>query len=164
MRILGPATAAVLAIAAPASAQPGQTLWKNINAGMPYSDVQALYPAVKGRVHHDRNSITIEGLASIGKCHPDVVVNFAKGVVRSVVLSARLRGFPATSCGEEAQTALVGKYGPPALAERGQQMILSRPATLTWSKDEVTIRFERPDPDGQDLWTIIYEPQSSVDV
>lgn len=161
MRILLATFLATFLAAAPAHSQPGSVMWKNISTGMTYSDVQALYPAVKGSVRHKAGRIEIEGVAEIGKCRPNVTIYFSKdGVVRSVWLSARPRGFPAYTCADEAQQALVSKYGEPVLLENGVRGPFSGP-TFTWKRDAITVRLERK---GIDDWTIVYEPISTADV
>lgn len=134
-----------------------EALWKDINVGMSYSEVQALYPAVKGKVHHRKTSLRIESVAKIGSCSPDVEVYFTKeGIVRAVWMSSRQRGLPSTTCVTDAETALLSKYGKPLAESTGDD-------TYVWRRDGMLVRFKRY-PGSDESWTIIYQVAAPSDV
>lgn len=168
---------AVLALAAvPAHAAP--ILWRNIEAGMSREQVQTLYPAVKGEVHHRPNATIIENVQQVARCHPDVRVNHPKDTVISVTIVSRYRGFPKETCGEDAAKALLAKYGAATDTARSDQPVgglitkgflkgldtsrNAQDATQRWLRDGVLISFERNDPDGDDTWRITYEMPEDI--
>lgn len=161
MKVVLLSLAAVLAWPNPTAAQVTSPLWKNINSGMTYADVQALYPAEKGKVQHKGRWISIQGVAEIGKCHPTATINFSKdGHVSSVWLEPRRAWGGLESCVEDALAALIAKYGDPTLSDGVPLTPLTGP-TYTWRLETVTVRMERR---GSSEWTIIYEPTKPADV
>lgn len=159
-------------------AHAGTVLWRDIEVGMPAARVQELYPAVKGAVRHTLKSSKIEGVQQVGRCHPDVEVKYAAGLVEKVVITSRLRGFPKESCGDEAANAMLSKYGPPMAEDEDRQQTgglitkglfrgldtthTERETRQTWLRDGVLITFERDDPEGDDSWSITYQVQQDI--
>ena len=154
-------------------AQAGPVLWRNIDAGMAREQVQLLYPAVKGEVHHKANVTVIENVQQVTRCHPDVHVNYRSGLVATVTVQSRFRGFPKETCAEDASRSLLAKYGQVSAEDRSEQQVggliskgifkgldTSRAARDTkqqWLRGGVLVTFERFDPDGDDTWQITYE-------
>ena len=155
------------------SAQAGPVLWRDIEAGMTREQVQSLYPAVAGSIHHKPKVTILENVQQVARCHPNVRVNHAAGTVSSVTIESRYRGFPKESCGEDAAKALLAKYGAATDTARSDQPVgglitkglfkgldTSRNAgnsTQRWIVGGVLITFERNDPDVDDTWHITYE-------
>ena len=117
-------------------------------------------------------------MQQVARCHPDVHVNHPKGIVTSVTVESRYRGFPKESCGEDAAKALLAKYGSPTDTDRFEQptggLITkgllkgldtsrnARDTTQRWLVNGVLITFQRHDPDIDDTWSITYEvPQDT---
>lgn len=147
----------VLALSASGGLPAPPLLWKDIRAGMSYADVQVLYPAIKGKVHHRKSWIAIEGVAEVGSCRPEVQVYFNRaGAVASVWLSSRQRGFPATSCAEEAESGLLAKYGKPTMRATDDD-------TYVWRRDNLLVRFRRSS-SSDESWRIIYEVPATSDL
>lgn len=130
-----------------------QILWRDISAGMSAEQVQRIYPAVKGLVHHKAGETVIERVQQVGSCHPDVIVEHPKGMVTAVEISSRLHGFPATACVEDAEKALLGKYGSPAREERSKD---GHSLKQVWLTNGLMITYEQS-VYAQEFWHVRYE-------
>ena len=90
-------------------------LWQNVNVGMSYVEVQALYPASEAVVHKS-NSIGLKHFQIASGCEGRVNIRFEKGLVASVDIYAPL-GYKAwkndSDCGRTILNALTRKYGDP---------------------------------------------------
>ena len=180
-RIGGSALRIVLVIASllvPPPCAAGPTLWRNIEAGMSVTQVQKLYPADKGSVHHKPKVTIIENVQQVGRCHPDVLVEHPAGTVEKVIVRGRYRGFPKEACSDEAAKAMLSKYGTPQDEDESSQetggVITSglfkgldttrteRQTKQVWVRDGVLITFERDDPDLDGLWRITYEVRQDI--
>ena len=142
--------------------QPPQrtVLWRNIYVGMPASEVAELYPAVRGTIRHNRSFSELENVQQIGRCRPDVYIYYRNGLVESVYIEARSHGYPPDTCGNEAQDALIAKYGPSMDEDESSRkgiVFVERQIRKSWIANGVKIVMKRNDPDGDNLWTIIYE-------
>lgn len=169
-------TLPILLAAEPAIA--GPILWRDIEAGMPSAKVLALYPEQRGTIHHKQKSTIIENVQQVGRCHPDVLVEHPVGAVSKVVVRSRYRGFPKEACGDEAEKALLAKYGAPLDADETDQEVgglitsglfkgldttrTQRQTKRTWHRGGVLITFERDDPDVDDRWRITYEALEDI--
>lgn len=143
-----------LALVAPSGSP---TLWRDIRSGMTYTEVQGLYPAEKGKVHHRKTWIAIEGVAQVASCRPEAQVYFDKaGRVRSVRLASKQRGFPATTCVDDVEAGLLAKYGEPIARNVGDD-------TFVWRNAEILVRYKRYW-GADDSWRVIYETPSKSDL
>jgi hypothetical protein len=156
----------------------GQPLWQNVEAGMTTEQIEALYPAVKGEITHKPKVSILENMQQVARCHPDVHVEHPAGTVTKVIVYSRYRGFPKESCGDEAEAAMLGKYGKPTSQDQNVQeeggVITGgflkgfdttrnvRDTKSVWIKDGVLITFERADPEMDDIWKITYEPVQDI--
>lgn len=160
------AIAAALANVSPAP-QDGVriNLWRSVYVGMTAAEVQAAYPAMKGTIRHTDRYSELEGVQQVARCHPDVYINYERGLVASVQIKSRYRGFPKEACGDAAQDALISKYGRPVDGDkynyRGLAFI-ERASRMTWVSGGVRIILERQDISGEDIWQISYVP--AVDI
>lgn len=134
---------ATLAAAAPAAAQ---TLWEQIELGMPAERVRALYPAGE-RTRHRPDRTTVRGHPLIEQCRADLHVLHPRGRVEQVVL----RGEPAIvpQCGTAMLASLEQRLGRPLSAVTGRPSILQRPrTTYLWQAGGIYVRFVRYLPEG----------------
>lgn len=168
----------VIAAIYPVPALAGPTLWRDIEAGMTPAQIQSLYPERPGEIHHTPKQTVIENVQQVGRCHPDVHVEYENGAVARVRIESRYRGFPKEACGDEASKAMLAKYGQPIAVDQAERdtggLITSglfkgldtsrteRRTEQTWTRDGVFVTFMRDDPDVNDLWRITYEPQKDI--
>lgn len=133
----------VVAMAGYGSAASAEPLWKNVEAGMARTEVEALYP--KGdKVSYQKNAIEISGIQIAEKCSAEANIRFdAAGKVKEIMIA----GDPSMGgrCSNEVMTNLSAKYGQPSnwdgnagsfLARQGKIMMWSRP-------DGVALRFKK---------------------
>ena len=169
---------AAVALCTTLPANAGVVLWQNVEVGMTLEQLRALYPEVKGTVTHKPKLSILENVQQVGRCHPDVLVEHPSGAVTKVLIRSRYRGFPKESCGNEAEKALLAKYGSPLSRDEDTQKTGSvigeglfmgldttrnaRDYKLTWVDDGIIITLERFDPGVDDNWLITYEPKVDI--
>jgi hypothetical protein len=145
--------AALLLAASPATAAP--LLWGKVEVGMTPDQVRALYPPEPGKVEHEKGGIRLKDAITIGKCTPDVYIDFHKGTVREVSTGMPDRGLK-TSCVERAYEAMVGKYGAP-VSESTEEAQWHKTTISRWIVEGVIINMVRTE-GGITSWSVTYRP------
>lgn len=157
----------------PVSAGTAVVLWRDITTGMTSAQLIALYPPVKGVVRHKKGFSIIEGVQKVGECSPGVNVSHYDGTVSSVIVQSREHGFLGGTCGNDAEKALLAKYGPPMSRDESSQKVNGlyrggtigrdvRQISMTWVEGKLQVTFKRDDPDQDDRWSISYEEAKDI--
>lgn len=141
------ATAPVIAappVVAPSVAstiQKGTVLWREIEDGMPVSQLRAMFP--QGRnVAYKSDRTVLTDVPIIEGCEAKVNVLHPAGVVEEIVM--RGEGSLAGRCSLKIITALSGKYGEPLEKDKVQGSLLAREGkNYVWVKDGVSLQFKR---------------------
>lgn len=155
-------------VTAPAMAEDHPLLWRDISAGTTSEQLATLYPPVKGLVKHKKGFSIIEGVQKFGECSPSVNVSHYDGAVTSVIVQSKERGFLGGTCGDEAENALLSKYGKPLSRDESSTKVNGlysggavgrdvRQIKMSWTSGSVIVTFKRDDPDLDDRWSITYE-------
>jgi len=150
--------AACAAIATPVQAQ---TLWQQIYAGMPDTELRSRYPAEKGRVEYHDGWTELKGFVQVGSCKPDVSVSHPQGVVTKVKIEKiAMAGMFTKTCESQVYSGLLAKYGDPISQESDKENFLNasewKNRKTIWIIDDLTITLER----GLDMhqsWKLNYE-------
>lgn len=155
-------------VTAPAIANDRPILWRDISVGTTSEQLVTLYPPVKRLVKHKKGFSIIEGVQKVGECSPSVNVSHYDGAVTSVIVQSKERGFLGGTCGDEAENALLSKYGKPLSRDESSTKVNGlysggavgrdvRQIKMSWTSESVMITFKRDDPDLYDRWSITYE-------
>lgn len=127
-------------ISLPAIAAP--ILWDKVEAGMSKSDVEILYPEIKGKVKRKEGTTEIKNVVITGNCLAEVNLFYPSGSITKVVIKGN--GSIGGRCSDTVLTALSGKYGQPLDREETANSILAREGKIyVWSRPGVTMRFKR---------------------
>lgn len=156
------------ALALPSSANAQTKLWQNIELGMDYKSVQALYPAAEGQsgVVHKTDAIGIKRFKITSECEGRVNIRFEGGLVKSVDIQAPTGIWAMTrndpNCDRIILNALTRKYGDPNRMRRDVTLgkwIDTEEKKYVWVTPEGTdIRLELSDTDPE--YIITYTAQS----
>ena len=133
---------AALSAAVPASAE---TLWQDIELGMPAEKVKALYAGQRIEARQDRT--IVKGFKLIEQCKADIEVRHPGGRVDAVVL----KGEPAIlgQCGAAVLQVMSEQLGPPVSAVTSRPSLLKRErTTVVWVQGDKVLRFVRYSTDG----------------
>jgi hypothetical protein len=126
-----------LLLSTPAGAQ---TLWRNIELGMPVTRLHELYPAAQ-HVKYEAAETLLEEVAITPECEAQVHIHHPAGTVERVVL--RGGGSMSGRCANRVLDALAARYGQAAAREE-RRGILRRPSQdHIWNHNGIMIRFRR---------------------